>query len=201
MHEKSTKLTTRARLFFPHRKCIPSLALVLFEEIIMIKTFVEIGEEMVRGSWGRHYETNIRDTIKGLKKEDELLCVLSYIAKMLRPISEVAQWQIDAKEQKRHEKRDKGREKRKAISKPWREKLAKLRDEDNFEHKYYNKVLDGINNCLWRYEYWNMDWALRTAKQLLSKTVKEWQQKELLILRNVGKITAKGFAEYQKTLK
>lgn len=161
----------------------------------MITTFAEIGEEIVVGGWGRCYETQIRDTIKGLKVEDEVLSVLSYIAKMLRPISKIAQLQIDAKEQKKREERDKDREKRKVTTKPLRKKLKEMRKLS--DEKPYRRILCGISSLLWGFEHYNIDWYLEKAKLMIEKPISEWQEKELLTLSGIGKVRLAAFLKWR----
>lgn len=158
----------------------------------------DIGKELTKGNWGCETEKSLSEHISSIDDEREIKCLLCYIANLLEPISKVASWRVKEVNEKRHEENRKETKARMAIAKPWREKLSKLRDKDNFEHKYYNKVLYGISHCLRCYEYY--DYGLETAKELLSNPVKEWQRREVLRLCGVGKVTAKGFIEYQETL-
>lgn len=166
--------------------------------------FADIGEHLIITNWGRkaQFKTTEDAAISvcggGEATQDEIMCYLAYIARMIKPISELC---VITLEKKRQEER---REYQLKID----QRKEKNRTEYKKEYEYYEEIrtkygaIDGFRLVLYSWYCFFQGWLKHPPSgiTLLQKPITEWTVKDVRRLRGIGAVRAKRFMDWQNSI-
>lgn len=156
-----------------------------------MKSYQELGQEIVNYYGTGGDKRGMRDIITGLDTNRCMLCVLAYLASVVKDIQKDVAIMAKSRWDKKRAAKQRRIEAREKDVKPLREKLHALMDAEN--DKNVRRVIRAVGRLLTTYaydgdiEYW------RRAKRFIQTPIKKWDSKEIRWLPNIGDVTVAKF--------